>query len=90
MKCPYCDRHIDYPTQRQLLAWTLRYYGYAPIKLVPIEDVAKRMGITPGCVLELLHRFRICWPHLAPKKRQIATIRFRFNEERDSEPKIIF
>jgi len=86
MKCPHCKKHIDYPTPRQLHAWTLRYYGYAPVKLVPIKKVAERMKISEISVLQLLQRFRRCWPGLAPIQRKIK-IFLRFNEERDSTPK---
>jgi len=90
MRCPHCRKHIAYPTQRQLLAWTYRYFGKATWEdITPIKEVAQRMNISRDAVLKLLQELRKSWPQLAPKKdRKKKT--YIFDEMRDSEVKIHF
>lgn len=90
MKCPYCHSHIAYPTRKQLLAWTYRYFGRATWdSLMPVKEVAKRMNTTEDAVLKLLQGLRRCWPAIAPKKALRRT-KYVFDESRDSEPRIQF
>lgn len=82
MQCPRCRKHIDYPTQRQLQAWLYRY-GYKMLW----KEVARKMDITPVSAMALMQRLRKVWPDVAPKRMKIK-VKYSFEENRDSEPKI--
>ena len=80
MKCPFCKKHIDYPTQRQLVAWYYRYvYGHSE------KETAEIMGICPRSVRSLLKRMKECWPDLIsiPRKKDVSLC--QFNEEMHSQ-----
>lgn len=80
MKCPRCKKHINYPTERQLLAWFYRYvYEYSS------KDTAKIMGISPRNVISLIARLKKIWPNIAPKPRKKEPSFRQFDEEMHSQ-----
>lgn len=85
MKCPRCKKHIDYPTQRQFLAWFYRYvYEY------DVNQVAQIMNITPRGVNYLIRRFEKCWPEMVTKPRKADPSIVHFQQDLHSTPKIQF
>lgn len=87
MKCPYCHKHLPYPTQRQFLVFIYRYiYKFSEI------ETAQMMGIHPSNVRALLLRMKKVWPQVfsTPRKSKPKYTQKGFCETKHTHIKIRF